>query len=364
MWRTTLIGIFIISACSGPDTEWRPPQEGNPPPDPEPVAEDIECPPWAVAVPNDVVFWNVGSDPQFVFCLDAEPVTAGSYARCVAAGACQPGALAVDGDGDLIGSFGQPERASEPITMVRLEQAQDFCRFYGGWVPSEEETEFARSQAHGLTYDPRFFEWLAGEVDGRVTRGTFIGESTSHEWVPADSYSEATTFRCASRPGEVARYELYEDGDFPIPAVTVEAARSEQDGQDLARSVGGRAWAVSTEPEPSMDGVICSAAGPDCGQLGEELVCMSPESVSCGVPGCERCTDDSQCSVGERCEGVCLAIQCGSDGDCPHASLTCEENECRPRACQTDSQCADSYCVQGSCRAEPGFCGRGEVRLP
>lgn len=69
------------------------------------------------------------------FDLDVTEVTVEAYMRCVSAGACSPPAFA----------HGDPryDQARFPITHVRWDDAQAYCRWVGGRLPTEAEWEMA-----------------------------------------------------------------------------------------------------------------------------------------------------------------------------------------------------------------------------
>ena len=75
------------------------------------------------------------------FAIDVHEVTQGQYARCVQALRCT---LPVRAAGvESSERFGDPAYADYPVTWVRQEQAEDYCAWVGGRLPTEAEWERA-----------------------------------------------------------------------------------------------------------------------------------------------------------------------------------------------------------------------------
>ncbi len=107
------------------------------------------------------------------FAMDATEVTVAAYGRCVAAGACAPPAFPA-GDG----RYDQP---TFPITHVRWEDAEAYCRFAGGRLPTEAEWEHAARGRKGTLfpwgdlYNPRVANHGAWADDPSDDRDGFVG---------------------------------------------------------------------------------------------------------------------------------------------------------------------------------------------
>jgi formylglycine-generating enzyme required for sulfatase activity len=78
------------------------------------------------------------------FWMARTETTVAEYARCVAVGRCQPPAFQ--------GGARRFERARYPVTLVSVDEAERFCAFRGGRLPTEAEFERAARGAARRTY--------------------------------------------------------------------------------------------------------------------------------------------------------------------------------------------------------------------
>jgi formylglycine-generating enzyme required for sulfatase activity len=91
------------------------------------------------------------------FCIDRTEVTVAAYKRCVDAGKCS---APYSGDPDDLSWVDQacnqllPDRLEHPVNCVDWKQAQDYCRWAGKRLPTEEEWELAAGRLDG-----RKFAW-------------------------------------------------------------------------------------------------------------------------------------------------------------------------------------------------------------
>ena len=109
--------------------------------------------------------------------IDKYEVTNAQYARCVADGTCtNPVYSTFLYSRDTY--YGYSEYDDHPVIYVTWSQAEDYCRWPGGRLPTEAEWEKA---ARGI--DSRAFSWgndepncnLANYKDGWSPRGTCLG---------------------------------------------------------------------------------------------------------------------------------------------------------------------------------------------
>jgi eukaryotic-like serine/threonine-protein kinase len=102
------------------------------------------------------------------FAIDRDEVTNGRYRECVEAGVCSPPALATSHQ--RASYFADPRYADFPVIFVSWYQADTFCRFAGGRLPSEAEWEKA---ARGASPSLRTYPW--GDEPPDCTRANYAG---------------------------------------------------------------------------------------------------------------------------------------------------------------------------------------------
>ncbi|MBL9005640.1 MAG: SUMF1/EgtB/PvdO family nonheme iron enzyme [Myxococcales bacterium] len=123
------------------------------------------------------------------FQLDDIEVTAGAYAECVASGAC----VAAETVGSC--NAGKPDRVSHPINCVNYAQAESYCSWRGGRLPTEEEWEYAARGRDGREYpwgaaqpSPQLLNACGSEC--RYANKMFKGNDGWPETAPVGSYPE------------------------------------------------------------------------------------------------------------------------------------------------------------------------------
>jgi formylglycine-generating enzyme required for sulfatase activity len=100
------------------------------------------------------------------FAMDRTEVTNARYRACVQAGECSPPSLT--GSKTRAHYFDDPQFADHPVIFVSWAQAQTFCAFAGGRLPSEAEWERAAAGE-----SPRTYPW--GEAAPDCSRANFAG---------------------------------------------------------------------------------------------------------------------------------------------------------------------------------------------
>jgi formylglycine-generating enzyme required for sulfatase activity len=164
------------------------------------------------------------------FDMDRTEVTAASYARCVAAGACEPA-----------GPQSADPRSSPnlPVTQVRWEAAAQFCRWEGGRLPTEAEWELAARGAEG-----RQFPW-----------GNTYSAYLSNHGAGADDRTDATDGYVG-----VAPVGSFPDGATPEGLLDMAGNVAEWVADELELDASGRP--VGYAPEPQFDPPPTASGGP------------------------------------------------------------------------------------------------------
>ena len=155
------------------------------------------------------------------FCLSLLEVTVAEFDACVAAGACEsplrefdlrlvtgaaPSGSAQPAAVTLQCNFGQAGRERYPINCVNFAQAQQFCSWRGGRLPSQIEWEYAADEANPIAEEAH---------KGTLPVGSFPAGGTPEGILDLfGNVSEWTTGRTGLRSGgadgsEPAQQELY-----------------------------------------------------------------------------------------------------------------------------------------------------------
>jgi hypothetical protein len=171
-----------------------------------------------------------GGGPLPPFCLGTHEVTTGQYSGCVAAGKCQAAqsdfdpAAAAEPSSDPLAhcNSGRPGHERHPMNCVTFRQAEEYCAWRGGRLPTESEWEFAAKESAGSAGGlsdlfGSVSEWTSGRVAARnpstphdasndlyvVLGGGLAQSSGTRNDRPTRLYMNASTqgrsvgFRCA-----------------------------------------------------------------------------------------------------------------------------------------------------------------------
>ena len=104
------------------------------------------------------------------FWIDQTEITNAQYHRCVDAGICTEPAACIKGEP----TYADPDKADHPVVCVDWEDAQSYCQWVGGRLPTEAEWEYAFRGDAGSIYP-----W-GDEFDGSRLNYCDVNCSASH----------------------------------------------------------------------------------------------------------------------------------------------------------------------------------------
>ncbi len=329
-----------------------------------------------VYIPTGSFTMGYGGDaPIHSISLDAywiqqTKVTNRMYDQCVRAGGCTSPTQELGGP-----VFTNPSFASNPVVGVTWDQAQAYCSWMQGGLPTEAQWEKAARGANGNTYpwgeaEPTCGLLNFGNCYGRTTNvntyedgkspfGLYDMTGNVFEWV-FDWYDEAyyTTSPTANPTGPLTgKYRGVRGSSFETEDIQVlPAIRRYNEPTDAGRATGFRC--VVQNPQPFAPYCQLTAHIP-VNQVESATSCEMPE----GVVVNQYCQNGdgygvAQISFGSTWEESGTRIQCEENIDGGIRSLTCKgprgiesTNEvivCNP-ACtnQPDVSSLNAFCDAG-----------------
>jgi formylglycine-generating enzyme required for sulfatase activity len=211
------------------------------------------------------------------FAIDEGEVTVAAYARCAAAGACPKAEVASSFCSELV-----KDRDGVPQPCVSFPDAEAYCRWNGGRLPTEAEWMRA---ARGQTTTA--FPWGdAMDLGGHQLRGNF-GEKPSTGYPSYSVVSESSLWPSDGYPG-LAPPCAFTAGRSPFGVCDLEGNLSEWAVSDGAPAVLGGSWLDGEENAFRLGlGYVIHGDLPAAvarGQLGSYLVGFRCARTACPGP--------------------------------------------------------------------------------
>lgn len=253
---------FFVARLRGPDptssgSTAPPPASVASTPAPTPIASASAsapvtrvCPDGTVVVPGGRI--SLGDDAASVrraapahvvyvdtFCLDRTEVTTEAYLACVQDRACSdPSRTAACADASATGSL--------PVRCVAWTQADAYCRFRGGRLPYEAETEHAARRAGALPW--------GDEVD--ATRANLAGADPHADVAPVGAMrASASRDGVLDLLGNVAEWQQ----DFMAPYPAEEVVNPTGPSTGVERVVRGGSFRGILTLEPSASAPLSAS---------------------------------------------------------------------------------------------------------
>ncbi len=170
----------------------------QPTPQPTPTVEIINTPtPEPVTPPGPI---TCGENMAFIpasgpvlndFCLDVHEVTTGAYQQCQAAGTCEPPAFARSQS--QTDYYGNNDFDNYPVIQITWFNAQTYCEFVNGRLPTAAEWDLAAGGPQGNSYpdipDPKAPDAKAvqSEAQDVTAEGLYDLMGNVREWVDEDA---------------------------------------------------------------------------------------------------------------------------------------------------------------------------------
>jgi serine/threonine-protein kinase len=193
------------------------------------------------------------------FRLDRTEVTNSAYRACVEAGRCSPPRL--EGSATRETYFSDPHFDAYPVIHVTWQQAQLYCAWRGGRLPTEAEWEAA---ARGPGREPRAYPWGNAEPDCTLANfggpGGCAGDTDEVGRRPAG----ASPFGAEDMAGNVWEWT----SDWYDPFYYGESAPEDPRGPDAGshRTIRGGCW------ESGIDSLRVSCRGAELPSAAERNV--------------------------------------------------------------------------------------------